>query len=208
MSIRLVVAVTDSDWFEYLAARPYLAEVNFWSPGATPFKALGEGEATISCSKAARALVELHRRWRGILPRGHAALLPRVGGVRRGQWRGVPGADARKGGEVPARRAATTEAISPSAAASSPSRSSGRRRDGFPCRRIGRPTSSRSRPIRPRMKPGCGCGRRRMRRPRWDRSLAWPRTNLAGANRPSSSRAWARAPSASWSPTAIGGGAR
>ena len=44
MAVRLVVAVTDSDWFDYLRARPYLTELNFWSPGATPFKALSEGE--------------------------------------------------------------------------------------------------------------------------------------------------------------------
>jgi len=44
MPVRLVVAVTDSDWFDYLRVRPYLTEVNFWSPGATNFKAIGEGE--------------------------------------------------------------------------------------------------------------------------------------------------------------------
>jgi putative restriction endonuclease len=44
MGIRLLVAVTDRDWFEYLRTRPALTEVNFWAPGAAPFKALGAGE--------------------------------------------------------------------------------------------------------------------------------------------------------------------
>ena len=44
MSVRLVVAVTDGEWFEYLRARPYIGEVNFWSPSATNFKALQSGE--------------------------------------------------------------------------------------------------------------------------------------------------------------------
>ena len=44
MKIRLVVAVTDSEWFEFLRARPSLPEVNFWAPSATNFRALKEGE--------------------------------------------------------------------------------------------------------------------------------------------------------------------
>jgi putative restriction endonuclease len=44
MSIRLVVAVTDKEWFDHLATRPNLTEVNFWSPGAAPFRALQAGE--------------------------------------------------------------------------------------------------------------------------------------------------------------------
>ena len=32
MGVRLVVAVTDRDWFEHLRQLPGLAEVNFWSP--------------------------------------------------------------------------------------------------------------------------------------------------------------------------------
>jgi putative restriction endonuclease len=44
MPIRLVVAVTDRDWFEYLRVKPNLTEVNFWAPGAAPFKALQPGE--------------------------------------------------------------------------------------------------------------------------------------------------------------------
>ena len=44
MSINLVVAVTDGDWFEMLRQQPDLDEVNFWAPGATHFRALQPGE--------------------------------------------------------------------------------------------------------------------------------------------------------------------
>jgi putative restriction endonuclease len=44
MAVRLVIAVTDKDWFEHLRARPHLSEVNFWAPGASPFRALQPGE--------------------------------------------------------------------------------------------------------------------------------------------------------------------
>jgi putative restriction endonuclease len=44
MGIRLVVAVTDRDWFDHLRLLPYTSEVNFWAPSATPFKALTGGE--------------------------------------------------------------------------------------------------------------------------------------------------------------------
>ena len=44
MPIKLVVAVTDRDWFEHLRARPHITEVNFWSPGAASFRALEAGE--------------------------------------------------------------------------------------------------------------------------------------------------------------------
>src|SRR5438034_11631093 len=44
MPIKLVVAVTDRDWFEHLRVRPHITEVNFWSPGAAPFRALEPGE--------------------------------------------------------------------------------------------------------------------------------------------------------------------
>ncbi len=42
--IRLVVAVTDSAWFEMLRRRTALAEVNFWAPSAASFRALEPGE--------------------------------------------------------------------------------------------------------------------------------------------------------------------
>src|SRR5450432_3929127 len=44
MSVRLVVAVTDGDWFDHLRVKSELAEVNFWSPSATNFRALQPGE--------------------------------------------------------------------------------------------------------------------------------------------------------------------
>ena len=44
MGVRLVVAVTDGDWFDHLRAMPNLAEVNFWSPSDRTFRALQPGE--------------------------------------------------------------------------------------------------------------------------------------------------------------------
>lgn len=44
MSINLIVAVTDDDWFEMLRRQPELTEVNFWAPSAANFRALRPGE--------------------------------------------------------------------------------------------------------------------------------------------------------------------
>src|SRR5437868_6551651 len=44
MGIRLIVAVTDRDWFDHLRSLPHLAEVNFSAPSAASFKALTPGE--------------------------------------------------------------------------------------------------------------------------------------------------------------------
>jgi putative restriction endonuclease len=44
MTVRLIIAVTDGDWFNHLRAKPSLSEVNFWAPGAAPFRALQPGE--------------------------------------------------------------------------------------------------------------------------------------------------------------------
>lgn len=44
MGIKLVVAVTDDDWFEMLRRKPDLTEVNFWSPSPKNFRALQQGE--------------------------------------------------------------------------------------------------------------------------------------------------------------------
>jgi putative restriction endonuclease len=44
MGIRLVVAVTDREWFDHLRTISHLSEVNFWAPSATPFRALSPGE--------------------------------------------------------------------------------------------------------------------------------------------------------------------
>ncbi|MEU8331055.1 HNH endonuclease [Micromonospora sp. NPDC048839] len=44
-AVRAYVGVTDGDWFRFLAARPHLAEVNFWRPaGSRAFRALSPGE--------------------------------------------------------------------------------------------------------------------------------------------------------------------
>jgi putative restriction endonuclease len=44
MSINLVIAVTDGDWFDLLRGQPNLTEVNFWAPSAAIFRALQPGE--------------------------------------------------------------------------------------------------------------------------------------------------------------------
>ena len=44
MGVKLVVAVTDGDWFEMLRQHRSLHEVNFWSPAPKNFKALERGE--------------------------------------------------------------------------------------------------------------------------------------------------------------------
>lgn len=44
MAIKLVVAVTDWDWFNHLRRLPTPNEVNFWAPSNTSFKALRSGE--------------------------------------------------------------------------------------------------------------------------------------------------------------------
>ena len=44
MTVRLVVAVTDGDWFDHLRGMLDPSEVNFWAPGAAPFRALQAGE--------------------------------------------------------------------------------------------------------------------------------------------------------------------
>jgi putative restriction endonuclease len=44
MAVKLVVAVTDGEWFEMLRWQPDLNEVNFWAPSAGNFQALQPGE--------------------------------------------------------------------------------------------------------------------------------------------------------------------
>jgi putative restriction endonuclease len=46
--VRAYVAVTDNEWFRFLAALPELDEVNFWQPsGGRRFRALESGEALL-----------------------------------------------------------------------------------------------------------------------------------------------------------------
>lgn len=54
MSLNVVVAVTDYDWFRVLTQLPSPQEVNFWAPTATSFKALREGELFLFKLKAPR----------------------------------------------------------------------------------------------------------------------------------------------------------
>jgi putative restriction endonuclease len=42
--IRTYIGNTDNDWFDFLAAEPALAEVNFWQPSGLAFRAVGPGE--------------------------------------------------------------------------------------------------------------------------------------------------------------------
>jgi putative restriction endonuclease len=44
MAVRLIVAVTDKDWFDHLSKQPDIPEVNFWAPSAREFRALQPGE--------------------------------------------------------------------------------------------------------------------------------------------------------------------
>jgi len=44
MGIKLVIAVTDFDWFNMLRQEPKRPEVNFWSPSPKNFRALDRGE--------------------------------------------------------------------------------------------------------------------------------------------------------------------
>jgi putative restriction endonuclease len=57
MTVSLVVAVTDGDWFEMLRRQPDLAEVNFWAPSASSFRALTAGELFLFKLHAPRNVV-------------------------------------------------------------------------------------------------------------------------------------------------------
>jgi putative restriction endonuclease len=58
MAVKLVIAVTDSDWFDQLRATPDLAEVNFWAPsGERSFRALAPGELFLFKLRAPRNFI-------------------------------------------------------------------------------------------------------------------------------------------------------
>jgi|SRR5215510_5727313 len=57
MAINLVVAVTDSDWFEMLRRQPDLDEVSFWAPSASNFRALEPGELFLFKLHAPRNMI-------------------------------------------------------------------------------------------------------------------------------------------------------
>ena len=55
--VKLVIAVTDGDWFEHLRHRTDLREVNFWAPSGTEFKALQPGELFLFKLHASRNFI-------------------------------------------------------------------------------------------------------------------------------------------------------
>jgi len=57
MAIKLVIAVTDDNWFELLRRQPNLTEVNFWAPSAVNFRALEPGELFLFTLHAPRNFV-------------------------------------------------------------------------------------------------------------------------------------------------------
>ena len=57
MGVNLVVAVTDSDWFDMLRRRPDLTEVNFWAPSPNNFHALEAGELFLFKLRAPRNMI-------------------------------------------------------------------------------------------------------------------------------------------------------
>ena len=98
MAVKMVVAVTDWDWFSHVRRLANPPEVNFWAPSNTRFKALQPGELFLF--KLHRA-EELHR-WRRHLYLQHiATVLDRVGDVPRTERRDLAGGDACADHQVP-----------------------------------------------------------------------------------------------------------
>ena len=70
MPVKVVVALTDPEWFQHLRSKPDLSEVNFWAPSGRSFRALSTGEVF---------LFRLHAPYRVIVGGGvfaHADTLP------------------------------------------------------------------------------------------------------------------------------------
>lgn len=57
MALKLVVAVTDGEWFDQLRAIPRLEEANFWSPSPSNFRALEPGELFLFKLRAPRNFI-------------------------------------------------------------------------------------------------------------------------------------------------------
>jgi putative restriction endonuclease len=55
--VRLFVANTDNDWFDFLSQQPELAEVNFWRPSPGRFGAIETGELFVFRLKRPRNLI-------------------------------------------------------------------------------------------------------------------------------------------------------
>lgn len=98
--VKLWVANTDLDWFDYLAAQPNIDEVNFWQPsGGTSFAAIQPGELFLFKLKSPRNVIggfgvlsqasnlPLSLAWEAFGPKNGARSLPemreRVGRYRR-----------------------------------------------------------------------------------------------------------------------------
>lgn len=57
MSINLIIAVTDGNWFDMLRQQPDLSEVNFWATSAANFRALQPGELFLFKLHAPRNMI-------------------------------------------------------------------------------------------------------------------------------------------------------
>jgi hypothetical protein len=99
--VRAFVAVTDKDWYQFLAGRPDLDEVNFWQPGGNRvFRALSPGEPPVQAhypDNANTAVVSLLT----FTGRGQ----PGLGCIRREEWRRRT-RDAPRTSDIGARRPA------------------------------------------------------------------------------------------------------
>lgn len=56
-NVKAFVAVTDNDWFEFLASQPGLDEVNFWTPSGRPLAPLEVGEPVLFKLHAPRNVI-------------------------------------------------------------------------------------------------------------------------------------------------------
>jgi putative restriction endonuclease len=79
--ISLFVANTDNSWFDFLSSEGNLAEVNFWWPGETNFRALQQGEILAFRLKSPRNKIGGF----GIFS-NHSRLPIQMGGVRSREW--------------------------------------------------------------------------------------------------------------------------
>lgn len=90
MSIKMVVAVTDSDWFDQLRQMPDLCEVNFWAPSAANFRALSPSELFLFKLHAPRKVIV----GGGIFAYANKLPGPWPGGLRPGERGQIGAADA------------------------------------------------------------------------------------------------------------------
>lgn len=55
--VDLFIANTDNGWFDFLASESNITEVNFWSPGEMPFRAIEPGELLVFRLKSPRSKI-------------------------------------------------------------------------------------------------------------------------------------------------------